>query len=67
MLGWFFFFLERNDYCTFIWHICFVPSFTVAETLALLSLHLHFAAQFKFFVIIIIITLWWVVTCGAIL
>jgi len=36
-------------------HTCFVPSPTVAERRALLSLRLHFMAQYKFFVIIIII------------
>jgi len=34
--------------------ICFVPSLPVAERHALLSLHLHFVAQYNFFVIIII-------------
>jgi len=34
-------------------HICFAPSLTVAERRALLSLHLHFVAQYKFLVIII--------------
>jgi len=36
-------------------YICWVPSLTVAERRALLSLHLRFGAQYKFFVIIIII------------
>jgi len=38
-------------------HTCFVPSFPIAERRALLSLHLYFVAQYKFFVIFIIITL----------
>jgi len=39
-------------------HICFVPSLTVAERRALLSLHLHFVAQYTFFVIIVIVSFW---------
>jgi len=37
-------------------NICFVPSLMVAERRALLSLHLHFVAQYQFFFIIIIIS-----------
>jgi len=31
-------------------HICFVPSFTVAERRALLSLHLNLVALYNFFI-----------------
>jgi len=36
-------------------HICFIPRLMGAERRALLSLHLHFVAQYKFFVNIIIL------------
>jgi len=48
-------FVEFQEYAEE--HICFVPSLMVSEKRALVSLHLHFVAQYKFFVIIIINTL----------
>jgi len=46
---------ENKYYYYYYYHICFVPSFTIAERRALLSWHLHFVARYKLFVIIIII------------
>jgi len=36
-------------------HICFVPSFMAAEKRALLSLHLHFVAQYKFLLLLLLL------------
>jgi len=41
-------------------NFCFVPSLTVAEKPALLSLHLRFVVQYKFFLIIIILSLFYI-------